>query len=506
MNLASRKFFKSKPCSQQLDIRDFEYRYHTFNYYGEKLGASAQLPYALGLPFQTEDPFYFSDPYDETSLKIAARKRLAPKMPEIDHSLMKEFKEFVAKEVQNFEPLPPICDEDAAFEEWVSENNYSTERNNYLRELRRRFYEEDQSEWRFKVIKSFIKREAYDECKPPRFINSRSDYFKAVYGPYNHMIEKIVFKDKHFTKGYRPDQLPEKLKELEGYNYYIATDYTSFESSFCRELTSSCEELLWKWMLQYNERILDYVLATYTWSEVKSTYYRIGLEGIRFSGELWTSLGNGFTNYMVMKFFHKRAGLELAGVFEGDDGLVGINDPSLIHEGDFARLGFKIKFEVHNTLVDCRFCQNAYSPDTRHQYISLKHLAKLGFTCNRQDVQIAQSKPEHRYKVLYAKAMSLFALSRHTPVINHVVVNIIHQLGDKFRDEKVLKREWNFYKHGKFYKYDIKEEVSYEDRLAYQDLFGVTVDDQIWLENYFDKQYKLGTIAPFALREFCLSW
>lgn len=460
----------------------------------------------MGLPFQTEDRFYFSDPFEEKSLRIAAKKRLAPKMPEIDHKFMQEFKDFVSEEVKHFQPLEPIDDEDEIFEEWVQENNYTQARNDYMRELRRRFYEEDSSKWRFKVIKSFIKRESYDEVKPPRFINSRSDYFKAIYGPYNHMIEKIVFADKHFTKGYRPDQLPEKLQELEGYKYFIATDYTSFESSFCRELTQSCEELLWRWMLQHNERILDYVLATYCWSECKSKYYRIGVDGIRFSGELWTSLGNGFTNYMVMKFLHYKAGLELAGVFEGDDGLIGINDPTKIHEEDFARLGFKIKFEVHERLTECRFCQNAYSPDTKHQYISLKHLAKLGFTCNQQDIMLAQKHPEHRYKVLYAKALSLYSLSKHTPVINHVAVKIIKDLGDKFRDENVLRREWNFYKHGKFYKDEIKEDVSFEDRIAYQELFGVTVEEQIWIEKYIDKHYKLGVALPFALRSFGFGW
>lgn len=463
-------------------------------------------PYALGLPFQTQDRFFFSDPYDKLSLQIAVRKRIAPKMPEIDVKFMQEFKEFVSKEVKNFQPLPAITDEDAIFEQWVQENNYTVKRNDYMRTLRERFYQQDSGRWRFNVIKSFIKRESYDDVKPPRFINSRSDYFKAIYGPYNHLIEKIVFADKHFTKGYRPDQLPEKLKDLEGYRYYIATDYTSFESSFCRTLTQSCEELLWKWMLQHNQRILDYVLATYCWSECKSKYYRIGVSGIRFSGELWTSLANGFTNYMVMKFLHHKANLELAGVFEGDDGLVGINDISRIHVEDFARLGFKIKFEVHKTLTECRFCQNAYSPFTEHQYISLKHLAKLGFTCNQQDILLAKTHPEHPFKVLYAKAMSLYALSKHTPVINHVVVKLIKELGEKFRDEKLLIKEWNYYKNGKFYKEDILEHVTFDDRMAYQDLFGVTVEEQLWIEDYVDKYYKLGTVLPFDLRSFGQGW
>jgi hypothetical protein len=61
------------------------------------------------------------------------------------------------------------------------------------------------------------------------------------------------------------------------------------------------------------------------------------------SGDMCTSLGNGFTNYMLMLFVVTEKGGVLRGVFEGDDGLWTSDVP--VSTADFGGLGFDLKLD-----------------------------------------------------------------------------------------------------------------------------------------------------------------
>jgi len=141
---------------------------------------------------------------------------------------------------------------------------------------------------------------------------------------------------------------------------YVATDYTSFESLFVRELMEACEFELYAFMTSRLPSGADFmhlvreVLGGLNLCVFKD--FRLMLEACRMSGEMCTSLGNGFSNLMFMKFICKKKGCKhIRGVVEGDDGLFTMVGTPPTKE-DFALLGLIIKVEVHDTISTASFC------------------------------------------------------------------------------------------------------------------------------------------------------
>jgi len=209
---------------------------------------------------------------------------------------------------------------------------------------------------------SFAKDEDYPTYKHSRGIFSRSDEFKCAVGPIFKLIEEQVYKHPAFIKHVPVADRPEYIMGLlhrEG-AIYVATDYTSFEALFVRELMEACEFELYAYMTQYLPsgsefmHLVREVLGGLNLCVFKD--FRLMLEACRMSGEMCTSLGNGFSNLMFMKFFCKRKGCKhIRGVVEGDDGLFTmVGTPP--NKEDFALLGLIIKAEVHHTISTASFC------------------------------------------------------------------------------------------------------------------------------------------------------
>jgi hypothetical protein len=121
------------------------------------------------------------------------------------------------------------------------------------------------------------------------------------------------------------------------------------------------------------------------------------------SGEMNTSLGNGFSNLMFILFGFQEYKLQhTMPVVEGDDGLFGVVGE--IPAKHFLDLGLTIKIERHESICTASFCGLVFDP--REKIIvtePLKVLARFGWTESRYNFA-----PE---KVLYglmkSKALSI---------------------------------------------------------------------------------------------------
>jgi hypothetical protein len=99
-------------------------------------------------------------------------------------------------------------------------------------------------------------------------------------------------------------------------------------------------------------------------------YFKMKLNATRMSGEMCTSLGNGFSNKMFMEFmlqvvndFKLKDDVDTKGVVEGDDGLFATKAKHLPTTKDFERLGLKIKLEEHTELTNTSFCGIIFDPE-----------------------------------------------------------------------------------------------------------------------------------------------
>ncbi len=355
------------------------------------------------------------DPSDSETMIAGVTKRFAVRPPEIDRNTLRRFGKFVDRWLEeNFVPLS--ADTDLSFETWLAETDYPEWRKDELRKS----YEEDtdlskvdmkrlnRRQRRLLECKSFMKDEHYEKYKHARGINSRHDRFKCHAGPLFKAIEKVVYAHpafiKHVPVADRPKYIMDRLYRSGA--KYLATDYTSFESLFRKIIMKKCEFKLYRYMLRHLTEVRKSLLLKVLGGRNKCRYrnFVVELEATRMSGEMCTSLGNGFSNLMFMLFTCSEKGAtNVVGVVEGDDGLFSMDGP-IPNEDDFKKLGLVIKAEVHLNIETASFCGMVFDIEDRLIVTDpRKVLCSFGWTGS----EYWRAKPQTLLKLLRAKSLSL---------------------------------------------------------------------------------------------------
>lgn len=444
-------------------------------------------PYGLRYAGRTADIPYCTD-LSADNKKVSFAKRLNPVLPKGRREMFLGIAQFSLRYLlEHFIPLPNVPFGRDVFEQWLSFCSHYNDERKF--KLRRCFDKAEQHQFHLRFCdyygECFVKREFYPEPKCLRFINSRSDTFKAVIGPYIHMIEKQVYQDIHFVKGTRIDLLPTKLVELKKWDYILETDYSSFESSFSWEYVQAVELPFFRYFLKNNPLVLSIVEHAYMLNnrervqKMFSKEFDLRLTGCRLSGELWTSLCNGYSNLMNMLYLCETKGIDCQGFIEGDDGLFGMSSPSLTKE-DFGNLGFSIKMEYVHQVQDTTFCGNTFSDTSLKLLVNPENIGRLFWTCTAKYLKAKSSVLASLFK---SKAASLYVTGRFTPIAGHLAYKLLT------RSENVsfLEPE-GYWRHDMldiFHKIDCCEPtISYDDRCLYSSKFGLPISEQIMIEKY----------------------
>jgi hypothetical protein len=130
-------------------------------------------------------------------------------------------------------------------------------------------------------------------------------------------IENVLFKYKAFIKHVPIPDRPKYIDDLIGRHgaKYIATDYTSFESSFVSEVMQVCEKQLYTYMAPTRRKqVLQFMDIIGGINICKFKTCKTTIRGKRMSGEMNTSVANGFTNLMLMEYCCSKIGSKCAGV------------------------------------------------------------------------------------------------------------------------------------------------------------------------------------------------
>jgi len=412
-----------------------------FRWHGPQV--SKRLPYAQKLYQGTWDVPYVSDPFEPRNVENGFNKRVAnvTVLEELSTSMsndlgtywnyLKELKQFVHQFIiSHFQPIE-FCDNDESFDSWLNScEHYNEQRKNQLRKAYIKYRERGLYD-RDYTCKSFIKREFYEEFKYPRLINSRSDLFKVSVGPIIKRIEDVVYQLPYFVKGKIVTDLAPQLLKLSKYPYILETDYSAFEGSFSPEYTDCVEEQLFKYMCSLNPSILKIIDRVYhrngrpARQRMVSKNYEAFVVGSRMSGEMWTSLANGFSNLMNMLFLMKKYNIEGEGYVEGDDGIFGLSKQT-INERDFRMLGFRIKMNYGHDISHTSFCGNVFDPIDQHVIVSPENIARLQWSCNSEYLS---SRDSIKMALLRAKAMSLYCIAKHTPIAGLLAYKVLKMIG-----------------------------------------------------------------------------
>lgn len=310
-------------------------------------------------------------PEDVENALMGIKKRVGRKLPKCEADIKKRFESFVDNWLKkNLVPLRATM----GFFEWLATTTYNEARKEQLRHANDLLHGGACPKHLRRRIDCFLKAEQYasttEGFKFARWIMSRSDYFKAYSGRYFKSIEQEVYKIRHFIKHVPVADRPKLIAQLrQAGATYLSTDYKSFEAHFVSEFMHICECKLYRYMLSKCDphaaevicKTIEGEAHAYGTNKLKTrSGVHAEIEGRRMSGDMCTSLGNGFTNLMLWAFLAEESGCEWDGYVEGDDGIFAVYSGVPPTAEQFAALGWTIKIETHTDVERAGFCGCKY--------------------------------------------------------------------------------------------------------------------------------------------------
>jgi hypothetical protein len=429
------------------------------------------------------------DPYDINTALDGVKKRVARKPPKPTSAkrrkeLLKGLRKFVYEWLkENVDPIPASAD--VSVETWLQGTNYPAWRREQLLNIWRTGKGRKLNKRDIKC-NCFIKRESYPCYKPARGIYSRSDFFKCFSGPFFKLIEKAVYKFPEFIKHVPVRERPEFIKKFlyrVGGKYFVS-DYSCYESQFTKKIQNTCEALLYKHMLKNFPGVAKTIIDVLTGVNVLNfKNFTCRVKARRMSGEMCTSLGNGFTNMMVCYYMCNLVGSKAKGVFEGDDGLFRVDGENIPTVQDFADLGFYLKLERVDSLSEASFCGIVADEEELDNVTDIiGAVLDFGWT---DSVQMHGGRGK-MMQLLKAKSLSL--------LYEHPCCPILTSLAKTFykKTEKVKPlwstnwyetqlRQRDAYDVTKIYK-----PIGYGTRKLVEKRYLIPIADQIHIEKYFE--------------------
>lgn len=447
------------------------------------------------------------DPNSRENVRMAVHNRFGINQPTPNRKTVRSFRAFVDKFIRA--NLIPLKDSDVpSFDEWLEGTDYSEGRRNQLRDLHNRDLLSGKSmgSLRSKDLRVglFVKREDYPEFKPPRGINSRSDTYKTMVGPIFKAIEKKVFSLPYFIKKVPVADRPKFIQEFFGpmSDYVVTTDHSKFEAHFTKLMMSNCEFRLYRYMTRHissGQEWYDLVCRAQGGVNHIGSRHKLGVkcQARRMSGEMCTSLGNGFTNLMLILFHAKVNNLIVKCVVEGDDGLSAYSAP--VEENELAgELGFRLKLQRVEDLNRGSFCGQLFDRiDMKVITDPIKVLLNFGWSYSDQRM----SKRSH-LGLLRAKALSLLYGYPGCPIIQPLALHYlrltegISPVQATYNGQRAWGEEAPLHCR--------PSPITLRTRQLVSDEFGVSIPEQFMIERRI-QAFGLGVIKDRLVTELCAS-
>ncbi len=476
-------------------------------------------PECVSLPCRVLGAVYFRpNSQDPLSAVQGLRKRLVHDRPPVNRRLLKEFKTFVKDHLsKEYVPLRP--DQIPSFEEWLAGVNHPAWRKEEYRQAYEELKDGKVRPSSLRKKKCFVKREFYPEPKFHRAIHSPTDYEKVIEGPFAKAIESVVFARPEYIKKIPRAEWPEYIRSRihrPGWKIF-GSDYSSFEANFVPVLQDACEFQLVRYMLavvlhlQGPENMLNDSLVKY----LEARLYIAYIKGRRSSGKMTTSLFNGFSNPMFVRFILRKLGATIVEcVVEGDDGLYVHNAPRNPTASDFLALGLTIKIVPVDHWYEASFCGVVTHPDVLH---TLCDPWRVVLTCSWAGHEYLRARPQTLRQLAQIKGLSYIAQYPGCPVVQDIGLWILRVTKfDRSKLEELL--DWYAEQRGStFWERTMVNEIrgsslqprpiAEGSRQIVARVFGVSVDQQLELERMFQtNQSEIQLDSAMVPAKYARNW
>jgi len=287
---------------------------------------------------------------------------------------------------------------------------------------------------------------------------------------------------------------------------HMFTDFSYFEATFVKMFQESVEMVLYEFMVQLLEagpEWFEVVLKAQTGVNVCCFKdFIIWVIATRMSGEMCTSLGNGFANLMVNKYLCKQLKWRsFKAAVEGDDGCFSFfgKPPS---QEDYAQFGMVIKMMVTDDITAGAFCGVICDPE---DYINvtdpINALLKFGWTSR----QYTFAKHRKLMELLRAKALSMLYQYTGCPILYALA---------RYAERMTAGYHWRLPSSSNVFEFQRMKEIvekfnsglpfvetGFRTRLLVERKYGIPIEHQFTIEDYFNQKQELGEImCPLILR------
>lgn len=471
------------------------------------------------------------NPGNTETCVLGAAFRVGRDVPEKDyrkHNL--KFRMFVKRQLlRHYKPL--AADADYSFETWIANAPYPEWRKEELRRVwaemnfcwKKAGIEDDPSIYKkWFVLKSFIKDESYVGYKHARSINSRSDQAKCMFGPIIQAVSNAIMKNsKHFIKYVpvheRPQYILDYIAKMA--EFFDSCDFTSFEAHFSKARMFDCEIQMFEYMLQ-NIPDRDIIIKFLKYAKALNPNrcifkcFEMEIEAKRMSGEMDTSLSNGFSNLMWIQFSFFVHGLDpdkIPIVIEGDDSL--FCTPFPIPTSWFEEFGLDLKVERHDNVEFASFCGLVFDSQDRAIVTDIfDAVATFGWTT----ANYANSSNKTMKAILRCKALSMAYQYKGCPILSKLALKMLYLTTD-VDTTKVMKNR----RFIDAYYFDILQQaveyvkenaldqpVGINTRNLVERLYHISVADQLLIEEEIEKisdpsrPLNLPTLLKYSPRDY----
>jgi hypothetical protein len=330
-----------------------------------------------------------------------------------------------------------------------------------------------------------------------RSIWARNSLLTVFLGPIVKSIEKSLFSLDHpvlgtcFVKGLSPAQRSQVLDQFAGNYHYFVNDFESYESCLKRTLTECTELPLYEHYCgkQLGRMVFD---CFYSTNFAHCKFFTVLAEPRRCSGDVCTSLGNTWTNFVVSLFILtvvlSLAITSIRFLVEGDDNITRSLKPIPISNEHYSQFGLIAKVEKPRTYAHASFCGLLLCSRTKHIITDPAKVLMKFFWVPRKYVKSSSKTMLRLYR---AKAMSYLSQYHNCPIIGPLCAWVLSNTDGL---KPLFIREWK--EQWVNVNTDFSQLVIPNPwtREFMDDCFGITPVEQLEIEQQF-----VGPLRPYHL-------